>query len=121
MVEWLFETPFGLQVEQRAMADGDISAPHLLDLEVVQTLRKLTRAGRISASRALLALEDYRSMDITRYAHESFLGRIWYLRDTCTAYDAAYIALAESLHAVLITHDRKLAFAHGHSAKVELL
>ena len=121
MVEWLFETPSGAQIEQRAISDADICAPHLIDLEVAQTLRKLARAQKISTSLALQVLDDFRDMDITRYGHEGFLPRIWGLRDTCTAYDAVYVALAESLAATLITHDPKLAAAHGHNARIELL
>ena len=121
MIEWLFCTPSGLKIEHRAMADGDISAPHLIDLEVAQALRKFVRAQKITMPRGEQALDDFRAMDITRYAHEGFLNRIWNLSDSCTAYDAMYIALAESLHAVVLTHDQKLAAAHGHKAKIELI
>jgi len=121
MVEWLFETQSGLKIEKLAMSDADICAPHLMDLEVTQALRRLARAQKITVARGQQALEDLRGMDLTRYAHEGFLDRIWNLRDSCTAYDAMYIALAESLHAVVLTHDQKLAAAHGHKAKIELI
>lgn len=121
MIEWLFETPAGLKIEQKAMSAGDICAPHLLDLEVAQTLRKLARAQKISVARGLLALDDFRDMDIARYPHEGFLPRIWSLRDSCTAYDAVYVALAESLSVELVTHDQKLACSHGHIVRVNLI
>ena len=121
MVEWLFETQSGLKIEKLAMSDADICAPHLMDLEVTQALRRLARAQKITVARGQQALEDLRGMDLTRYAHEGFLDRIWNLRDSCTAYDAMYIALAESLHAVVLTHDQKLAAAHGHKARIEVL
>jgi predicted nucleic acid-binding protein len=121
MVEWLLETPVGLKVESRAVSDGNICVPELVDLEIAQALRKLVRARKISIARGEQALDDYRDLDLTRYAHEGFLQRIWDLRDSCTAYDAVYIALAESLSAALITHDRKLALAHSHGAQIEFL
>ena len=121
LIEWLFQTSTGVQIERRAISAGDICAPHLLDLEVLQTLRKLVRSQTISVARAMQALEDFRDMDIARYAHNAFLPRIWSLRDTCTAYDAVYVALAESLSAVLVTHDRKLASAHPHAASIEMI
>jgi predicted nucleic acid-binding protein len=121
MIEWLLETPVGLKIQQRALSDGYLCAPHLLDLEVAQALRKLVRTQKIDNSRGQQALDDFRDMDLSRYPHEDFLQRIWGLRHTCTAYDAMYIALAESLAATLITHDQKLASAPGHNAKLECI
>jgi predicted nucleic acid-binding protein len=121
MVEWLLQTPIGLRVESRAISDGNICVPHLVDLEIAQALRKLVRARKIGITLGKQALDDYRDLDLTRYAHEGFLPRIWDLRGSCTAYDAVYITLAESLSAALITHDRKLALARGHSAQIEFL
>jgi predicted nucleic acid-binding protein len=68
-----------------------------------------------------VALADYADFPIRRYPHDFLLPRVWDLRDNLTAYDAAYVALAEVLDATLLTHDRKLATAGGHQARIELL
>ena len=68
-----------------------------------------------------LALDDLCALDLERYPHEPMLDRIWQLRENVTAYDAAYIALAEALGAPLLTFDAQLAGAPGHTAQVELL
>jgi predicted nucleic acid-binding protein len=67
------------------------------------------------------ALEDLDDMPLRRYPHDFLIPRIWELRATLTAYDAAYVALAEALDATLLTCDRKLASASGHSASVEIV
>ena len=67
-----------------------------------------------------LALEHLQQFDLARYSHEPFLPRIWDLRSNLTAYDAAYVSLAESLDAPLLTCDAKLATAPGTSARIEL-
>lgn len=102
-------------------ADETLHAPHLLDVEIAQTLRRLVQLRQITASRAEQALEDHADLLIDRYAHQELLMRIWELRNSVTAYDAAYIALAEALNAPLLTCDRKLAKAHGHGAKLEIV
>lgn len=98
-----------------------LHAPHLLDLEVAQVLRRYEAAGLVSGARARQSLDDLASLGVTRYAHEDLLPRIWQLRGNLTAYDAAYIALAEALDAPLVTRDRKLAGTPGHRARVELV
>lgn len=104
----------------RTLDSGSLMvAPHLLDLEVVHVLRKYVASGDLSIARAEQALADYSDFRITRYSHQPFLSRIWKLRKNCTAYDAAYIALAEALDAPLVTCDRRLATAPGHRAVVE--
>jgi predicted nucleic acid-binding protein len=77
----------------------------------------LTYAEPVGA-RAIAALLDLR---IRRYPHEPLLQRIWALRNNLTAYDGAYIALAEALDAPLVTLDRRMAKGGGRFAKVELL
>ena len=66
-------------------------------------------------------MEQLRGLSLTRYPHEDLLPRIWALKDNLTAYDAAYVALAEALDAPLITRDRRLAASPGHSARIELV
>jgi predicted nucleic acid-binding protein len=70
---------------------------------------------------ASAALDDLADFLLTRYPHDFLMPRIWELRDNPTAYDAAYVALAEALDAPLLTRDRKLAASPGHRARVELL
>lgn len=97
-----------------------LHAPHLLDLEVAQVLRRYHRTGALDEARGSAALRDLLDLEIHRYAHDLFLPRIWELRDHVTAYDAAYLALAEALGAPLLTLDERLARARGHRARVEL-
>ncbi|MFB3142086.1 MAG: type II toxin-antitoxin system VapC family toxin, partial [Acidobacteriota bacterium] len=106
LVEQLLATPKGLKLHQRCLIAGEsLHAPHLLDLEVVNVLRRYWQRDILSISRADQALEDLLVFPLTRYAHEMFLPRIWELRDNMTPYDAAYVALAESLKAPLVTCD----------------
>jgi predicted nucleic acid-binding protein len=106
----------------RLFAEGEsLHAPHVIDLEVVQVLRRLANAGEIEPARARAALDDLADAPVHRYAHDILVQRIWELRHNLTAYDAAYIALAEELDAPILTRDRKLASAAGHRARIELL
>jgi predicted nucleic acid-binding protein len=97
-----------------------LHAPHLIDLEVAQALRRYQAAGEMSPQRAREALQALMQMPLERHPHWPLLDRIWELRHNLTAYDAAYIALAEALDAPLLTCDRALASAPGHRAVVEL-
>lgn len=106
----------------RILRSGEtIAAPHLLDLEVLQVLRRFVLGGELTEDRAGEALEDHVALGIVRYPHDALLGRIWELRSNCTAYDAAYVALAEALDAVLITCDGRLAAVPGARAAVEVI
>lgn len=93
----------------------------MLDLEVAQVLRRFVRDGSLSVERAEAALQDLTDARFTRYPHVPLLPRIWELRHNLTAYDGAYIALAELLDAPLITRDRRIGSAPGHRAQIELL
>lgn len=120
-VDWLLQTPAGRQIEKRIFLRSDsLHAPHLLDLEVAQVLRRLVREALISSQRASEAMEDFIDLRVTRYPHSVLLPRIWDLRHNLSAYDAAYVALAEKLSATLITSDKRLASSPGHTAQVEL-
>ena len=122
VMELLMRTTRGRRAAERLRADRfTLHAPHLLDLEVASVLRRLNANGTFEDRRGregLLALAD---MPIHRYPHEFLLTRVWELRANLTAYDAAYVALAEALKAPLLTCDRRLARASGHRARVELL
>lgn len=120
-VDWLLQTPAGLRIETRIYSRHEsLHSPHLLDLEVAQVLRRLVRDGTISARRGDEALHDLIALRIFRYPHAALLGRIWHHRHNLSAYDAAYIALAEGLGAPLLTRDTHLSAAPGHKVRVEL-
>ncbi|GIU88121.1 MAG: ribonuclease VapC12 [Acidimicrobiia bacterium] len=121
-LELLLNTEGGELVRARiADPSESLHAPHLLAVEVAQVLRRYVASRSVTAEVAVAALEDLAGLDIAHYAHEPFLGRIWELRENVTAYDAAYLTLAEVLDAPLLTFDGKLATAPGHDARVELL
>jgi predicted nucleic acid-binding protein len=121
-VEMLLATEWGERVLDRVGDPAEtIHVPHLLAVEVAQVLRRLVTAGDVSAPRAAAALEDLADLDADRYAHEPFLARMHALRANLTAYDAAYVALAEVLDAPLVSFDRRLAAAPGHRATIVLL
>lgn len=122
LIEVLLGTSAGTRVADRFFAEGEtLHAPHLLDVEVAQVLRKYALAGTFGAQRGAEALEDLADFPIARYPHQPFLSRIWELRHNLTAYDAAYLALAEALAAPLVTRDAKLASAAGHQARIVLM
>ena len=121
-VDWLLQTAAAQRIESRIFVrNQSLHAPELLDLEVVQALRRLVREGTLSASRAEAGIEDLLDLRITRYPHSLLLPRIWQLRHNLSAYDAAYVVLAEKLGATLLTRDAKLASASGHAATIEVV
>ena len=106
--------------ERISQPDETLHVPHLLEVEVLHALRRHNLGGALSAERARLALNRLRQTRLIRYSHTPFLGRIWELRENLTAYDAAYVALAEALKASLVTTDARLAQVPGNRATVEL-
>jgi predicted nucleic acid-binding protein len=122
VLDLLLRGPGVALIEERLLGDGEtIHAPHLIDLEIAQVLRRFAAAGELTNQRGREALVDFGGLPLTRYPHDVLLERIWALRGHLTAYDAAYIALAEALDAPLVTRDRRLARSSGHRATVELL
>jgi predicted nucleic acid-binding protein len=122
LIEILVATPLGVRQADRVLnSDDSLHAPHLLDVEVLQVVRRLTQSGGLDRERAAYAVNALAQLPLTRHGHTAYIARIWELRTAMTAYDAAYIALAEGLSAVLFTCDGRLARSHGHRAQIELL
>ncbi|HEX5321297.1 MAG TPA: type II toxin-antitoxin system VapC family toxin [Stellaceae bacterium] len=122
LLEVLLRTPAAEAVEDRLFAPRQtLHAPHLIDVEAAQVIRRYAANGDIDAERGRAALVDLADFPLRRYPHDLLLPRIWELRNNVTAYDAAYVALAEALDAPLLTRDRRLAAASGHRAQIELV
>jgi predicted nucleic acid-binding protein len=122
VVELLLGTELGRWIAVR-IADPALGlhAPHLMDVEVAQALRRYVQEGELDRGTARAALADLHSLDIERHAHEPLLDRVWALRENLTAYDAVYVALAEALDATLMTCDGGLARAPGVGKRMELV
>lgn len=122
VLEALLRTPAARAVEQRLFDSREtLHAPHLLDVEVAQVVRRYAANGEIDSARGRTALVDLADLPVRRYPHDFLLPRVWDLRNNLTAYDAVYVALAEALDAPLLTRDRRLAAAAGHHARIELV
>ena len=121
VIEVLLRSQIGMEIEERILSPFEnLCAPHLLDLEIAQVLRRYCASGDMSPERGQNALDDLKDMPITRYPHDIFLSRIWELRNNITSYDAAYVALAEALPAPLFTCDKRLASAPLNDVSIEL-
>lgn len=108
--------------QARARLRGEhVAFPELADLEVASVLWRRMKAGALDARRAGLALDDLAALPARRAPHRPLLPRCWELRDNLTIYDAAYVALAEAMHATLLTGDCRLARATGPQCPIEIL
>ena len=122
ILEVLLRTPAAPAIEVRIFDPVEtLHVPHLIDLEVAQVLRRYASSGQLTPERCRAVLDDLADSPLNRYPHDFMLPRVWQLRDNLTAYDAAYVALAEELDAPLLTRDRRLAAAPGHTARIELV
>lgn len=121
-LELLLRMPAGVALEERLFDPGEsLHAPHLIDVEVAQVLRRYEAAREVDAGRCREALEDLAALPLSRYPHDVLLPRVWELRGNLSAYDAAYVALAEALEATLLTRDRRLAKVPVHGARIEVV
>lgn len=121
-IELLLNLPLGRAVRDRVgTPDVALHAPQLLVVEVLQVLRRRVAAGTTTAAEAARAIELLDLIDVSLHDHRLLSPRIWALRGNLTAYDAAYVALAELLDAPLLTTDARLAGAPGNDARVELI
>ena len=122
VLETLLRTPAAAAVEGRLFDSRQtLHAPHLIDVEVAQVVRRYAAAGELDAERGREALADLADLPLLRYPHDLLLPRIWELRHNLAADEAAYVALAEALGAPLLTRDLRLAAAPGHHAQVGLV
>ncbi len=122
LVEVLLRTEAAGRIEARIFAAGEtMHAPHLLDIEVTQVIRRWAMRGEIAVEYGWEVLRDLVNWPVARYPHGLLLPRVWALRHNLTAYDATYVALAEALDATLLTRDARLAAAAGHQARIELV
>lgn len=101
--------------------EGEIHAPALLDVEVAQVLRRLVAGGRMTPRRGEAAVELLSELPVARHIETPLLPRIWRHRENLSAYDAAYVALAEALRCPLLTFDAGIARAPGLEANVKVL
>jgi predicted nucleic acid-binding protein len=122
LLEVLLRTSAAQVVEKRLFREPreTLHAPHLLDVEVAQVLRRYAAIGEIDEQRGSAALADLADFPIRRYPHDFLLTRVWDLRNNFTAYDGVYVALAEALNARLLTRDRRLAAAVDRHAGILL-
>lgn len=122
VIEILLQTNDGVVIGGRLLDRQEpFHAPHLIDVEVSQVLRRFVLRGELHADRARQALDVLAAFPLRRYAHEPLLERMWAHRENLTAYDAAYVALAEGLRTKLVTRDARLAAAPGLGHLMELV
>jgi predicted nucleic acid-binding protein len=111
----------GRRARQEFRSAGDVVAPDLVDVETVAVLRKRWIAGTVSDRRFAAAVEDLGQLDLDRYPTLPFMRRAYELRANVTAYDSAYVALAETLGCELLTGDGRLANASGPRCAIRVL
>jgi predicted nucleic acid-binding protein len=109
-------------LELEDLGDDELAAPHLVDSEVMNALRRLVRGGVLAARDGHAAVDGFLAMGLTRFPAHALRRRMWELRDNLSAYDATYLALAERVDArALVTTDRRLAAAPGARCPVRLV
>ena len=106
---------------RRALASEQLHAPHLIDSEIANGLRRMVAAEQLAADSGWTALDSFRRLGMTRYPVFSLLDRVWELRDNLSAYDASYVALAELLDCNLLTADARLSRAPGIRCSITLV
>ena len=122
VLEIALRRPAANAVIQRMFGESDeLHAPHIIDVEAAHVIRRFRRLGEISDEVGREAIAYLETMPVERHPHVHLLSRIWALRENLTAYDAAYVALAEVLAAPLLTRDAKLARSSGHAARIEYI
>jgi len=121
VLEWLFDTPKAAALQRILTEETNFHAPELIDVEIAQVIRRYHLNQGVSVERCRQALDDFCDLPVHRVGHRDLLPLIWDYRDNLSAYDAAYVALAQLLDTRLITSDRKLANAPNLAIEVQLL
>jgi predicted nucleic acid-binding protein len=121
VVQTLLRLPGADAVEARLLAAQSVHAPHHMELEVLQTIRRVEHRGEIAEASGKAAVGALKNFRVNLHDNGDLLLRVWALRRNLTCYDAAYVALAEFLDAPLLTRDRRLAAAPSHSARIEVI
>jgi predicted nucleic acid-binding protein len=111
----------GDQHAREVLGEQRLSAPHLIDAEVAQTVRGMVRGGLLTAGHGRGMVGQWGRIGLTRFAMHPLLQRVWDLRANLTAYDAMYVALAEELRCRLVTADARMATAPGLKCDVSVL
>lgn len=104
-----------------ALASEQLHVPHLADSEIASGLRRRVAAGRMDPEAGWTALDTWRRLGMTRHPVSGLLDRVWQLRDNVSAYDAAYVALAEQLGCALLTADARLGRASGRRCPITVV
>jgi len=121
LYEVVADTPHAEAIRARLAADHDQAAPHLVDVEVVNVIRRHEMQSRLDATAASQAVDDLRAWPGERFGHRGLLPRVWDLRQTIRGWDAFYVALAEALDGTLLTLDARLARATGPTCPIEVV
>ncbi|MCY3850171.1 MAG: type II toxin-antitoxin system VapC family toxin [Acidimicrobiaceae bacterium] len=106
---------------RQQLAGNRLAAPHLVDAEVLQTMRKLLHRGAMTPNDAEQAIHRWTRLGVERFPTTGLSARIWSLRDNISANDASYIALAEALNCPLLTADSRLSSAPGPTCPITVL
>lgn len=119
-VELILAGKRSTRIAQAIENESRLDAPEIIDLEFLQAFRGLVRAGSVSDSRANQAIVDFDDLQLRTHGHRHMRKRIWELRHGFSAYDAAYVSLAEMLDTQLITCDARLSRAvSSHGLRIE--
>jgi predicted nucleic acid-binding protein len=108
-------------IRQRLDADPELAAPHVIDVEVLSTIRRDYMLGRLDPTLARQAVADLQAWPGERFAHVNLVRRAWELRDNVRTWDAFYVALAEALDGTLVTLDSRLGRVQGLRCSIEVL
>ncbi len=108
-------------VRERLAADEEHAAPHVVDVEVLTTIRRQHRRGLLDRTAAEQVVADLEAWPGERFGHRLLLARAWELRDTVRGWDAMYVALAEALDSTLVTADARLASVPGPTCPIEVI
>jgi len=110
------------QLDPDRLGDEELIAPHLVDSEVTNVLRRLVLHGALTEEQGALAFDGFTELVLTRFPADWLRLRLWALRHNLSAYDATYVALAEMTSAgALFTTDARLANAPGVHCRVDVI